>query len=92
MRKPLCIKCQTQFRVVKVGVTVARMFSDPPVPYNLTKADLLECPGCGTQIVAGYGKHPYVRHHESDFENCLAMANDLVRDYSGPQPIKEKVV
>lgn len=86
MRRPLCVKCQTQFRVVKVGVTVAAMFSDPPVPQNLIKADLLECPGCGAQIVVGYGEHPYVRHHQADFENYIAMANNLICDYSGPQP------
>lgn len=86
MRRPLCVKCQTQFQVVKVGVTVAAMFSDPPVPYNLTKADLLECPGCGAQIVVGYGKHPYARRIHSDFQDQLNQVDYLVRDYGSPQP------
>lgn len=57
------------------------MHSDPPQPYELIKADLLECPGCHARIVAGYGNHPYARHHDPDFPKRLAQAKHLVYDF-----------
>lgn len=85
MRKPLCIKCQTQFRVVETGVTVMTMFSTPPRPCELIMADLLECPGCGTQIVAQYANRIYARHYNPNFQERLDQAKHVVYDYELPQ-------
>ena len=81
MRKPLCVKCQTQFRSIESGVTVVTM-DGCNQPYELIKADLLECPGCKTQVVACYANQPYSRHHDPDFSKRLAQAkHHLVYDF-----------
>ena len=85
MRKPLCVKCQTQFRNIESGVTVVTM-DGCNQPYELIRADLLECPGCKTQIVAGYADQVYARHYHNKFQELLYRAQHPVRDYERPQP------
>ena len=85
MRKPLCIKCQTQFRNIESGITVVTMDGSNQ-PYELIRADLLECPGCKTQIVAGYAKDTYARHYQDKFQEHLHRAQHPVRDFEHPQP------
>lgn len=68
---PLCVKCQTHFRVAKTGIIVVVMFGDPPRPYELWCADMLQCPGCGAQIVSQYASAPFAVHSEYNFQEHL---------------------
>lgn len=74
MRRPVCVKCQVEFRVRKNGVTVIDTFSRPPKPYRLIRADLFECPICRTLIVGGFAQEPLVEHFEDNFEYWLQKA------------------
>lgn len=65
-----CVECQTYLRPRKNGVTILETYEDER-PYAIWKADLLECPDCGKQIIYGYGLEPLARHFESDFSSAL---------------------
>lgn len=84
---PLCIKCQTHFRVIKTGIVVVVMFGDPPQPQELWSADILQCPGCGAQIVSQYASAPFAVHRDSDFQKeILSLVHgDHVHMYERPQ-------
>lgn len=86
MRRPVCVKCQRQFRNIKSGVFVIEMFCIPPKPYKIWMADLFECPTCKARIVAGFGDNPVARHYEEDFEHWVREASEgfQVRDYEYP--------
>jgi len=87
MKRPICVKCQTEFRNIKSGIAVIDMFSDPPEPYQVWLADLFECPTCKTQIVSGFGDRLLVRHHDVDFKQHLRFLRERfeVRNYEHPE-------
>lgn len=74
MRRPICVKCQVEFRVRKNGVTVIDTFSQPPKPYQIWRADLFECPICKTQVVGGFAQEPLAQHFEDSFDFWLGLA------------------
>jgi len=41
-------------------------------PYQLWDADLWKCPGCGFEVVLGFGCRPIIRHEDSGFEQMIA--------------------
>jgi len=71
MKRPICVKCETEFQPFKTGIAVVDMFSSPPEPYQIWLADLFECPVCKVQIVSGFADRPLARHFEADFERRL---------------------
>jgi hypothetical protein len=40
-------------------------------PYKIWMADLLECPGCGNEIVTGFGKQPVSEHYMPELESWM---------------------
>ena len=72
MIRPVCAKCKVEYFVKKQGVYVVSMFSSPPLPYKIYHADLWECPGCGHQIIGGFGDGALAEHYESSFEKILS--------------------
>ena len=89
--KAVCVKCQTELKVADggVGVAVVEMAFDPPAPYKVWMADLLECRGCGMQIVGNFGDRPVAAYHDA----AQIMLDDILRigkatviyDYERPQ-------
>lgn len=84
MRDLVCVICERSFRPKKVGITLIEMFDDPPRPYRLWNADLLECPKCGHAIVAKFGDRPKAEHHQPGFARALEIAERktvIVREF-----------
>ena len=53
----ICTCCQTNFRVVKTGVTVYERL-DSGVLYKIWQADKMECPGCNKVIISRFVDNP----------------------------------
>ena len=70
MMKEICVKCNKQLKVVKVGVNVVERaeFGD----YRLWAADLLECPNCKHQVVSRFAERPQIEHYDDNFEDVLS--------------------
>lgn len=89
--KAICMKCQTELRVAEggVGVAVVEMAFNPPKPYKVWMADLLECRGCGMQIVGNFGNVPVASYTDA----AKILLDDILRigkatviyDYERPQ-------
>ena len=79
MTSPVCVKCQRIYRTKTNGVPwveTRRAEPDADVseyPYKLWHSDLLECPGCGHQILAAHGMKPLSEQHDKSF--ALAVAS-----------------
>ena len=67
--KPVCVKCNVEFRPKQNGVTVADYFMKNSQIYKLWEADLYVCPKCGMEIVVGFGQNAYAEHHSDDCED-----------------------
>jgi hypothetical protein len=92
MPKPVCVKCQRFFRPAKNGVVVNEQMPvataaepgtiDPTAwqPYKIWMADLMECQGCGHQIIYGYGAHPVAENHEDRFAEAMTYVTHTVND------------
>jgi len=52
--RPVCVKCKVEFVVAKNEVGVIEKSADG-AEQAIWEADLLQCPGCGAQILAGFG-------------------------------------
>jgi hypothetical protein len=40
--------------------------------YQLHSADLWECPGCGIELLLGFGSRPITEHFDPEFEKVRA--------------------
>ncbi|DBA34676.1 TPA_asm: hypothetical protein vir519_00011 [Caudoviricetes sp. vir519] len=65
----ICPKCGKDLKVTRKGVTVK--LGEHRGMYN---ADLLGCPGCGNEVLAGFGGEIFPADIVVDY------------DFSGPQP------
>ena len=74
-----CVKCQTYFAVEKNGVFVTETFDDGVTPYKVWRADLLQCPDCGAQLVTGFPREPYSEHFMPDFQEALGRATITIK-------------
>jgi len=90
MPKPVCVKCQRFFRCKKNSFNFTEgapiVNGAPPGtaapeqwrPYKIWASDLWACPGCGVEILSGFGKEPLAVQHEPDF---AGLRNRLGADY-----------
>ena len=62
-----CVTCSTLLRPRKNEIYV--LITDGDNPYQIWMADLWECPDCGQQIAAGYGRQPVSVRHMDNFES-----------------------
>ena len=80
MPKPVCVPCQRFFRPKRNGFCwvegMPEQGAEPGTsqpekwhPYKLWNSDLMECEGCGAQIVVGHGAHPLSEHYMPDFDS-----------------------
>lgn len=71
MSSPLCVNCRVPFKKVESGVSVLEMTGQEP--YQLIRADLFQCPGCQTRVVASFAKIPEMEHYQEGFAATLAV-------------------
>ena len=74
MAKLVCAKCECELRPETNGVGVIETASFGP--YKIWDADLWKCPGCGIEIVAGFGQRPIAQHFEEDFDKELKVVKE----------------
>ena len=70
-------------RPKRIGVGVEAMTNSGP--YQLWVADLMACPGCGVEVVAGFAKHPLVEHFQPDYARTVQNWSPIVRFWANQQ-------
>lgn len=85
--RPVCVKCETEMRPETNDTTVVEMawFG----PYKVWLADVWKCPGCGVEIVAGFGARPVREDHYADdfarwLDEFLSTSRRIVNDFERP--------
>lgn len=64
----VCVKCGLTLKTEKVGVVAQENLSHKGDPYKIWQADMLACPECGYQVLAGFGENPlYRKFNDKDF-------------------------
>jgi hypothetical protein len=77
-----CPKCKRFYRVKQVGVwwEEGRPAGDTWQPYKLWSGDLLECEGCGAQVIIGPpSRQPFAEHYQPDYEKLVEQLQPIVR-------------
>lgn len=69
--------CGRFMRVKKNSVTVEELLEDG-APYKLWDADLWECPECGVEVVAGFGKTPFAEHWQPTYAEQRARLEPIL--------------
>jgi len=73
----VCAPCMLSFKPKQNGVYLEERMKigpeswGPYAPYKLWVADLLECPSCGAEIIAGFARHPLAEHYEPEYERLV---------------------
>lgn len=75
MPYPVCIPCKRQYKCDKVGVYFVE--STGREPYRMWAADRYKCPGCGHEILHGFGNDAIIAKHQDDFEARVIVAKNL---------------
>lgn len=71
--KPVCRACEAEYRPHQNGVNVVEVIGPSQRPYKLWKADALKCPGCGHEIVAGFGARPFASDWDENFAETAGL-------------------
>jgi predicted RNA-binding Zn-ribbon protein involved in translation (DUF1610 family) len=69
---PICVSCGLEYRTVLNGALVTYEWLNPPRPFEVYSADMLQCPDCGHEIISGIANKPLLQHYEQDFLDNLA--------------------
>jgi hypothetical protein len=70
--KAVCLKCRTRLTAKTNGVIVE-------MGDALWKADLLQCPKCGFELVAGFGEGPFAEKFQQDYALKVARHKPIAR-------------
>jgi len=81
--RPICVKCQKEYKVKKQGVITELMttFSGKLTSFELYDSDLWECPVCGHQIIGGFGQLPFAQHFEENYQKILKKVGETYKCY-----------
>lgn len=82
MPRPTCVTCRRFFRPKKNSVCIEEglpLADGSWAPYKLWDADLWACPGCGAEIVVGYGLAPLSEHHLTTYQDDVARFQPIFR-------------
>ena len=71
----VCVQCQAAFGVKRMGVAVVETAGIPAKPWRLWRADLLQCPICGKELLGHFSHEPVAERHHEDFEAALVAAS-----------------
>jgi len=77
--RPVCVKCKLELHPETNGVGVLDL-NENGEPYELYDADLWKCPGCGMEVVGGFGRGPIASHFEDNFEKMIAGYKVLIKN------------
>jgi len=71
METIICTNCRVKFRPKDNGISVLEQHKGKTI--RLWRADLLQCPDCGAEVIAGFGETAY---DETDlfFEDRIKIA------------------
>jgi hypothetical protein len=72
-----CAGCKVKFRPRKNDIRVLETMDDGR-PYRVWCADLWECPDCGTQLIAGYGRTHISEHYMDGFGEALTKVTHTI--------------
>lgn len=72
----VCTNCGQYFKISRVGVMVAMKSKDRV--HAIYSADLKECPGCKTSVLASFGGAPIKQAHEEGFDKLSDMVEFVV--------------
>ncbi len=64
MQKPVCVKCNVEFRPEEIGIYVIEMCHKNQDIYKIWCADIWRCSICRAKIVFGFGNGPIMSHDE----------------------------
>ena len=79
MPKIVCVKCEVEYKPEENGVVVEEMASFGS--YKLWQADLVKCPKCGNEIIAGFGNENFAEHYQPDYKEILKSYPKTYKDY-----------
>jgi len=95
MLKPICVKCARFYRMQKQGVYFeegmpasgeAEKREDHPrgglvgwQSYKLWVGDRWTCPGCGHELLSGFGREPVSEHYKPDYRELKDRLNVTLR-------------
>lgn len=93
----VCVPCKLFYRVERQGVAMEEGMpkgellnggSETWGPYKLWMADLHKCPGCGHELLAGFGHGPINEHYKPDYARDVAWFRPMFRvdDCGGSRP------
>ena len=89
--KSICARCEIELKPELNGVVVAEMFHEDTAVYRLWLADLYKCPGCGIEIVQGFGSKVLMEHFEGDIDARLdslqSSGRRIIFDNQAPKGI-----
>ena len=71
----VCVQCQARMSVKRMGVAVVETAGNPAKPFRLWRADVIQCPICGKEILSHFSHEPAAEQHHDDFEAALAAAS-----------------
>jgi len=74
LKKPVCVRCNVEFRPEKTGVYVVEMYQKNQEIYQIWQADIWQCAICRAQVVFGFGNQPIMAHYDGD---CNAKLEEL---------------
>lgn len=84
---PICVKCQVEYRPKTNGINVELMADFGS--FELYKADKVECPGCGHQIITGYGDEPFAIHFKENYKEVLEKVEKSGRTYKCYEKVQQ---
>lgn len=87
MPKPICVKCQVEFKVEENGINVVEMFQKNKEIYKIWSADKWKCPPCDIEIVYGFGVLPLIQNGEDTKTYLQELINNhatIIFDYECP--------
>ncbi len=78
MHRPVCPKCERELHPEENGVGVLDMANGKA--YKVYDADLWKCPGCGMQVVGGFGNNAISEHYMPGFQRMVDGYKTLIKN------------
>jgi len=79
----VCVACKLEFRPAKNGV--AAIESSTFGPYKLWETDRLACPGCGVEILSGFGLQAIAEHYQPGFAETVSRLQPELTFFGSPE-------
>ena len=79
--RPVCTKCEVELTCSTTGVSVVVMAGDRT--YEVWHGDAFKCPGCGAEVVVGFGAKPTAREADCAkwLEHSRLIDERIIYDY-----------